>query len=694
MVRIVWRSAVLFVILTAFSWAVRLDSTDALAQTTRATNPELTLATANTAALPSSGPVSNSFASTSSASAQAHAPIIVASGAQYANVRALATDFAGGLYISLSSTPPAKNCVSSLLKSPASEASSNAHGTTAASAPLTVTVFSNCTLAPSEDPYGIAVVPGSKIYLANRAQNTIRLLDMLTGNVAAVPIGAAKTLAQGGASSNLDPYLPAGLSSDAQGDLYVADRGNNRVLALAPGATQFTFLAHVLDADAVAFYAARGKLYVAAPAANRIFAIDLSTGDVEVVAGTGAFFERQSAGSTNANFAVASDPQKAAIGAPEGVAVDAQGNVFISDTGANAILRVDAKTGELSRVALTENLSSPGALAIDRNGDVFVADRGNERVVEFSAIAEQASSGSVSISPPSFDFGDQPTGGTTPAQVFTLTNNSTSALAFNNASFTFSGANPLDFAQTNNCVPSLAAGASCQINVTFTPSQTGSRSATLEVSDSDPSSPQTAALSGTGDTFSLTVPNVTDTTRNVAAGSSATYTIFVTPDTVFSGTVALQCPAQLSGKTTTITCTINPTTVSVTPNTPEQFTVTLATSGANATRILPFAWRGGPGSHTLFLLLGFLALVLGLGGWRIHRTTAAESAMNLSGVRPTRRVRFAAMGFALLAIAAIGGCKHSSSVNPNETPSGSFSFAVTGTAQNASRSITLTLNVD
>lgn len=694
MFRVALRLAALFLILTAFSWAVRLDSTAALAQTARALNAAAS--DSNSATVPSSASSSpNASASTPSPSPQAHEPIIVASGTQYANVRALATDVAGGLYISLSSTPPAKNCVSSLLK-PSNTANSNVRGTAAGSAPLTLTIFSNCTLAPLEDPYGIAVAPQDKIYLANRAQNTIRLLDMLSGRVLALPSGSAKNVAQRGASSNVDPYLPAGLASDPQGNLYVADRGNNRVLALAPGATQFSFLAHVLDADAVAVDAVRGKVYVASPAANRVFAIDLSTGDAEAFAGSGAFPENANAGLDAANAALnfAADPQKARIGAPEGVAVDAQGNIFISDTGANAILRVDSKTGALSRVALAENLSSPGALAIDRGGDVFVADRGNGRIVEFPSLAPQASTGNVSLSPATFAFGDELTGGTTAAEVFTLTNGSTTALALNNASFTFGGADPLDFAQTNDCVPSLAAGASCQIRVTFTPSQKGARSATLEVSDSDSSSPQTAALSGTGDDFELTVPNITDTTQNVAAGNNATYTITVTPDSIFKGTVTLLCPAELSAKTTTIICTINPASLNISPGAPQQFTVTLATSGVNATRILPLAWRGGPRSRIFLILFGGLALLLAICGWRIRRAIVFGPQRGLAGAHPPRRVRFAAAAFALLAFSAAGGCGGSSSVNPNETPSGSFPFVITATAQNASRSITLTLNVD
>lgn len=707
MFRLAWRLGALFIVFTAFSWAVRLDSTNAFAQDTRAANikssdPADTVPLAFPASAGWAVPDSSNAGSISAvASAQTRPAIVVASGSQYANVRALATDAARGLYISLSSTPPAKNCVSSLPQ-PATAAADSSSSTAAAAAtiPLTLTIFSNCTLAPSEDPFGIATAPANKIYLANRAQNTIRLLDMLSGKVLALPAGSSKNLAEGEASSNLDPYLPAGLASDAQGNLYVADRGNNRVLALASRAAQFTFVAHVLDAAALAVDTQRGRLYVASPAANRVFVIDLSTADVEAFAGSGAFSGGANTSGGDAKSPFPSDPQSAQIGSPEGVAVDAQGNVFISDTAANALLRVDAKTGDLSRVAAAENFSSPGALAIDRSGDVFVADRGNERVLVFPQLAAQTPSGNVTLSPASNDFGDEPTGGTTAAQVFTLTNNSASALALTNASFTFAGANPLDFAQTNNCVPSLAVGASCQINVTFTPSKSGARSASIEVTDSDPSSPQTATLTGTGDDFELTVPNVTDTTQNVAAGSNATYTITVTPDGTFNGTVALGCPRAfteppaVSLDQANVTCTINPTTLAITANQPQNFTVTLTTGGPNATRILPWSLRNNPGGRIRFLLLGFFTLVAGLLAWTTRRTIATGAGAQFAGLHPRKRARFSGLALGLLAAAAAGGCGGSSSVNPNQTPTSSYTLEIIGTAQNASRSITLTLNVD
>jgi hypothetical protein len=78
---------------------------------------------------------------------------------------------------------------------------------------------------------------------------------------------------------------------------------------------------------------------------------------------------------------------------------------------------------------------------------------------------------------------------------FTLTNNT--GVTITGVTISFTGANPGDFTQTTSCVTTLASSASCQILVTFTPTAIGSRTATLSVSDSDASSPQTSSLSGT-----------------------------------------------------------------------------------------------------------------------------------------------------------------------------------------------------
>ena len=98
----------------------------------------------------------------------------------------------------------------------------------------------------------------------------------------------------------------------------------------------------------------------------------------------------------------------------------------------------------------------------------------------------------LTATPSSLTFASRTVGTTSPAQAVTLRNPGTSA-----ATLGAIGASG-DFAQTNNCGTSLAAGASCTISVTFRPTAAGARSGVLSVPSSAPGSPTTVPLSGTG----------------------------------------------------------------------------------------------------------------------------------------------------------------------------------------------------
>jgi hypothetical protein len=109
----------------------------------------------------------------------------------------------------------------------------------------------------------------------------------------------------------------------------------------------------------------------------------------------------------------------------------------------------------------------------------------------------------ATLTPTSYNFGNVALHTPSSAQIFTLKNYQLTAL--NISSIGFTGANSGDFSQSNTCgtLPaSLAAGASCTISVTFTPSGTGAEKATLTVNDSAAAAQYqtlTAALSGRGE---------------------------------------------------------------------------------------------------------------------------------------------------------------------------------------------------
>jgi hypothetical protein len=102
----------------------------------------------------------------------------------------------------------------------------------------------------------------------------------------------------------------------------------------------------------------------------------------------------------------------------------------------------------------------------------------------------------VNLSPASLNFGSVKVGQKSAPQVATFTNTAKFALTIQSLKIT--GTNSSDFTDTTTCGKSVAPGASCTITVTFKPSATGARTASVSVSDGGGGSPQLVALSGTG----------------------------------------------------------------------------------------------------------------------------------------------------------------------------------------------------
>jgi hypothetical protein len=128
-----------------------------------------------------------------------------------------------------------------------------------------------------------------------------------------------------------------------------------------------------------------------------------------------------------------------------------------------------------------------------RTGSITINDDGGSGT---QTISLTGTGTVVQLSPTSLSFGSVKVGMKSPAKTVTLTNKGTSSLSI--TSITIAGTNPSDFTKTSTCGASVAAGASCTISVTFKPTATGARSASLSVADNGGGSPQTVKLSGTG----------------------------------------------------------------------------------------------------------------------------------------------------------------------------------------------------
>jgi hypothetical protein len=139
-----------------------------------------------------------------------------------------------------------------------------------------------------------------------------------------------------------------------------------------------------------------------------------------------------------------------------------------------------------------------------RNASVTITDNaaGSPQSISLSGIGF-VSGPNITLSPTSLTFATQLVSTTSPAQPITLTNFGTDTLRI--SGITIKGSDSGDFAQTNNCsgTSTVAPGANCTINVAFTPTQSGSRTATLSIADNAPGSPQTFSLGGTATVVEL-----------------------------------------------------------------------------------------------------------------------------------------------------------------------------------------------
>jgi hypothetical protein len=282
----------------------------------------------------------------------------------------------------------------------------------------------------------------------------------------------------------------------------------------------------------------------------------------------------------------------------------------------------------------------------------------------------------ASISLTGLNFANQAAGVTSSSQAVTLTSVGTVNVTLNSVSIT--GTNSGDFAQTNNCGPSLAPGASCQIHVTFTPTGGPSRGATLQLNDNAPDSPQAIALAGTVQDFSLAVTSQASLT--VSAGQVANYAIAISPVNAFAAKVALSC----SGAPQLSTCTVNPSSVTVN-GAGASANIVVTTTGLSSARDLPLGFP--PISNNRFALCLLISGTLGLVllASRIHR--------------PRRGRILLFYGIATCCMLSVGitltACGGSSAVKNigSGTPTGTYKLAVTGTFTSGSTMLTNSTNI-
>jgi uncharacterized protein (TIGR03437 family) len=251
-------------------------------------------------------------------------------------------------------------------------------------------------------PMGVAVDTSGNVYIADTGDNTIRKVTT-DGNIATIA-GDSFPSYQGDAGLAISAELhgPEDVAVDSSGNIYIADTGNAYVRKVTSDGN-INFIAgdgsigysgdggYATSADLIAPFAlavdSSGNVYFAENGDSRIRRIDAKSLDISTVAGNG----------TPGFSGDGSDPTKAQMNSPTGVAVDSAGNLYIADS-LNCRIRKVASGGSISTfagngtlsysgdgsAAIQAQLNTPQGVAADSSGNLYVADTLNNVVRKVS----------------------------------------------------------------------------------------------------------------------------------------------------------------------------------------------------------------------------------------------------------------------------------------------------------------------
>jgi hypothetical protein len=263
------------------------------------------------------------------------------------------------------------------------------------------------TASEVSEPTGIVVDTMGNVYIADYQNQRVRKVVISTGIITTVA-GTGTTGYNGDdmAATAAELSDPEGVSTDDSGNVYIADTYNYRIRKICVKTGIITTVVgngtNGYSGDAGQATAAEightekiksdgaGDLYVPDEDNDRVRAVPLSTGIINTIAGNGI-----GGFSGNGGQATAAE-----ISGPEGVTLDALGNVYFAEINNNVVREVNMTSGILTRIAgihfngyygdggpaIDAEISAPVGLHIDNMGNMYLADNGNQRYRVISPI--------------------------------------------------------------------------------------------------------------------------------------------------------------------------------------------------------------------------------------------------------------------------------------------------------------------
>jgi sugar lactone lactonase YvrE len=256
------------------------------------------------------------------------------------------------------------------------------------------------TSAQFNNPTGVAIDNATgNLYVADKFNHVIRKITP-TGDVstlAGIPGFPGSTEGPG---TTAQFNLPSGVAVDASGNILVADAGNHKIRRITPagfvslvagtgnsGSGEGPGAFAQFNSPSGVAADPNGNIYVADAGNNKIRKI--SGGLVSTLAGGGA-------NGVTPGFANGSGTS-ALFNLPTGVVADAAGNVYVSDkfnhairqitpSGVVATLSGNGTAGFVDGLPAASRFNSPAGIAIDVSGNLFIAEEGNQRIREIGTL--------------------------------------------------------------------------------------------------------------------------------------------------------------------------------------------------------------------------------------------------------------------------------------------------------------------
>ena len=212
-------------------------------------------------------------------------------------------------------------------------------------------------------PYGITIGSNGNRYIVDRGNNRIRMVN--TAGIITTIAGTGVRGYNGDSIPATDAELndPAGITTDASGEVYFCDRGNNRVrkidatgiITTIAGNGNSGFSGDGGPATAAEFNGVGfikldviGNIYLTDPFNNRIRMVS-TDGMLHTIAGSGAMVDSGDGGAATA----------AGLRAPHGIDLDGMGNIYFVEYYGNIVRKINA-LGIITTVAGNDTVGNRG----------------------------------------------------------------------------------------------------------------------------------------------------------------------------------------------------------------------------------------------------------------------------------------------------------------------------------------------